>query len=123
MRHAVHEAFSKLSALDPEFIFSGWGATLTESELAVVENCLPREGNVMAQRNDGGPTFPTEPNTQPGFYAHHGMSLRDYFAGQALAGLAGRKFHKGDAGEGYAEWAASMAYEFADALLAARERT
>jgi hypothetical protein len=31
-------------------------------------------------RKDGGPAFPTEPNTQKGFYQHHGMSLRDYIA-------------------------------------------
>lgn len=85
MRHAVHEAFSKLTALDPEFIFSGWGATLTEPELAVVENRLPREGNVMPQRNDGGPAFPIpcqdDRDCGPRFEnGYGGMSLRQYAA-------------------------------------------
>ena len=60
----------------------------------------------MTQRNDGGPAFPFDGGENNGIQPSSGMSLRDYFAGQALAGLAGRKFHKGDAGEGYAEWAA-----------------
>lgn len=105
----------------------------------------------MTQRNDGGPAFARAGFSGPAGFGRPvvGMSLRQYaaislrvpdsgtdwlddmirqsardeFAGKALAGLGGRKFHKGDAGEGYAEWAASMAYEFADALLAARERT
>lgn len=50
------------------------------------------------QINDGGPAFPRPPFTpkdshdqfaQAGFAAtgHPGMSLRDWFAGQALAGI------------------------------------
>ncbi|OZI39007.1 hypothetical protein CEG14_05580 [Bordetella genomosp. 1] len=71
--------------------------------------------------NDGGPAFPhTRVHFDTSGTRKDGMTLRDYFAAQALAGLAGRKFHAGDAGDGYAEWAASMAYEFADAMLAAR---
>lgn len=76
----------------------------------------------MTKVNDGGPAFPITPENEmrADGWVGRGMTLRDYFAAQALAGLAGRKFRQGDAGEGYAEWAASMAYEFADALLAAR---
>lgn len=38
MRQAVREAYLKLTRENPEFIFSGWGATLTPSELIVVEH-------------------------------------------------------------------------------------
>ena len=41
MRQAVEEAFKQLTGDWPEFIFSGWGAELTEAELAVVENRMP----------------------------------------------------------------------------------
>jgi hypothetical protein len=48
----------------------------------------------------------------------YGMSLRDWFAGQALAGMqsqykAGRLRH---------DYAATDAYAFADAMLAARRQ-
>jgi len=35
--------------------------------------------------NDGGPAFPLP--SEPGFPAEMGMTLRDWFAGQALAGF------------------------------------
>ncbi len=73
----------------------------------------------MSAINDGGAAFPLS-RTSSVSKNYEGMTLRDYFAAKALSGLAGRKFHKGDREEGYAEWAASMAYEFADAMLAAR---
>lgn len=66
---------------------------------------------------DGGPAFPTEPNTQPGFYVHHGMSLRDYFAGQALAGLLACGPHDCEP-----DGIAHDAYLFADAMLAQRDK-
>jgi len=71
----------------------------------------------MMEKDDGGPAFPTEPNTQPGFYIHHGMSMRDWFAGQALAGIMvdGRKQ------QGWARYAVRDAYIAADAMLAARK--
>lgn len=59
---------------------------------------------------DGGPAFPSE--TETGYYG--GMTLRDWFAGQALAGSP-------IFGDGY-ESAAKRAYEYADAMLAERER-
>lgn len=49
-----------------------------------------------------------------------GISLRDYFAGQALAGFAvSESFRRTP--EGHASWAA-WAYEVADAMLQARKR-
>lgn len=41
MRNAVASAYYELTHKKPEFIFSGWGAELTEPERAVVENRLP----------------------------------------------------------------------------------
>ena len=41
MRRAVERAYHEITGEWPEFIFSGWGATLTESERAVVGDRLP----------------------------------------------------------------------------------
>ncbi len=68
---------------------------------------------------DGGPAFPGEARyvEGAGMVTVHGMSLRDWFAGQALAGLLGTK-------EG---WDAdnsdlvTSAFEIADAMLARRK--
>jgi hypothetical protein len=66
----------------------------------------------MSAPNDGGPAFPLSPGNM--LLEYNGMSLRDYFAGQALAGLLHR--HEG---VNAAVWA-TAAYELADAMLAAR---
>ena len=67
-------------------------------------------------KNDGGPAFPTT-----GF--NPGMSLRDWFAGQALAGwlasFSSSMQHPVDLGQGQA--VAEKAYMMADAMLAERE--
>ncbi|MDR9813070.1 hypothetical protein RJJ64_22060 [Rhizobium hidalgonense] len=82
----------------------------------------------MKQINDGGHAFPhvVEPVIgNPGIYRSvtgGGMSLRDYFAGQALVGQLAfsppddpyNKFHK-------PEDVARMCFEFADAMIAARK--
>ena len=65
--------------------------------------------------NDGGPAFPlinehTHPTT-----INNGMTLRDYFAGQALAGiLASANFGNTK------DWIGGKAYEVADSMIAAR---
>ena len=41
MRNAVERAYREITGEDPMFIFSGWGAELTEPERAVVEDRLP----------------------------------------------------------------------------------
>lgn len=73
----------------------------------------------MDTKQDGGPAFPVD---NPSGH-HPGMSLRDYFAGQALAGeLAAQSSETG-------EWAsvnfrslAERSYAIADAMLAEREK-
>lgn len=43
MRQAVREAYRKLTGQEPEFIFSGWGAELTESERDVAYDWKTKE--------------------------------------------------------------------------------
>lgn len=62
---------------------------------------------------DGGPAFPPHPGSQ-----HQGMSLRDWFAGQAAVGLT---WQAGGPWEQEADNIARGAYVMADAMLAARE--
>ena len=64
----------------------------------------------MSTINDGGPAFPKH-----GYVGRDGMTLRDWFASQALVGLVGRA----ETNDGLA--IAKDAYVIADAMLAARE--
>jgi hypothetical protein len=67
--------------------------------------------------NDGGPAFPNVPSDPLYQSWDQGMSLRDWFAGQALAGLV---FHN-DYGAVSDQDIAKGAYKFADAMLASRK--
>lgn len=70
--------------------------------------------------HDGGPAFPCEGGDMSGLIADPGMSLRDWFAGQALSGemVAGdRGWHRDNFG-----LLASRCYAAADALLAERAK-
>jgi hypothetical protein len=71
----------------------------------------------MSKINDGGPAFPSTIQYFPddkNANEEQGMTLRDWFAGQALAGmLANPDSWTGDRGV--------MAYRYADAMLRARE--
>jgi hypothetical protein len=65
----------------------------------------------MSNINNGGPAFPFD-----GYYGEtYGMTLRDWFAGQALAGLTADPDMPG------AARCAALAYAYADAMLRARE--
>lgn len=74
-------------------------------------------------KNDGGPAFPrplagSDASGTVDFGAE-GMSLRDWFAGQALAGICG----DGIPGSHHQpERTASEAYAYADAMLSARQK-
>ena len=80
----------------------------------------------MSAANDGGPAFPV-PDTyhQNGQveYVAVGMSLRDWFAGQALMGwAAGRSNEEAFIpGKDDGDWEAEACYRYADAMLRARE--
>lgn len=77
----------------------------------------------MTTRDDGGPAFPRNTRkyqTHEGWKfdpAQSGMSLRDYFAAAALQGMLAD--HETNPTP---ERAASLAYEFADAMLAERAK-
>ena len=102
----------------------------------------------MSKVNDGGPAFPHEPlnRIKPNEYggtlvptgADPGMSLRDWFAGQALQAAvedytlrcrSGKEHGKpvlpkfGDTDNGHAVVVAHMAYALADAMIAEREKS
>ena len=72
----------------------------------------------MSTINDGGLAFPIPDVPYPNGNVQHGwngMTLRDWFAGQALVGLVGRA----ETNDGLA--IAKDAYVIADAMLRARE--
>lgn len=65
-------------------------------------------------KNDGGPAFPYRHRTGD-MVATRGMTLRDWFAGQALSGQLANPTFTSDT-IALAQWA----YKYADALLAER---
>ena len=72
--------------------------------------------------NDGGPAFPAQPiyrdpSGDTITCPQGGMSLRDYFAAQALTGWVSDPATR----EGHADEAARICYRFADAMLRARQ--
>ncbi len=84
------------------------------------------------QINDGGPAFPVADTHYPNGqiqYGCNGMSLRDWFAGQALAGLCARDLKIGGMGVEHIDSAYVVgaqlrgveAYRQADSALKARE--
>lgn len=84
----------------------------------------------MSRDNDGGSAFPQsmvdfgKGPEEPGPYGMGGMSLRDYFAGQALMGLYASSVLKTDIGidETAMRARASLVLAQADAMLAEREK-
>lgn len=72
----------------------------------------------MAQKLDGGPAFPQLEKCGDMTIAMGGMTLRDYFAGQALVRvmMMGRPDHYGNS-----QYLAEQSYEIADAMIAARD--
>lgn len=76
--------------------------------------------------DDNPPAFPN--SVQPDFqFAEPGMTLRDWFAGQALAGLCANSAMFDWNGpitkvRTYESWAVDIATAIADAMLAERQR-
>ena len=66
--------------------------------------------------DDGGPAFPCDDFYRHGYVGHAGMSLRDWFAGQVLAGLLA------DSSVTNISEAVDSAYTTANAMLARRQR-
>lgn len=73
-----------------------------------------------SNHNNGGPAFPAQDWQAKGNH-HPGMSLRDWFAGQALAGFAANPGLITPAGD-FQRSNFAAAYKFADAMLAERNR-
>lgn len=77
-------------------------------------------------KNDGGPAFPAEGGSDSGLHANPGMTLRDWFAGQALAGIAANPEEaKGSRGLSLSQATkvtAQAAYLLADAMIAERSK-
>jgi len=79
-------------------------------------------------KNDGGSAFPVHPGIT--YDGQCGMTLRDWFAGQALKGLivycekfeGSTQFQEMMCAQPW-DRLATVSYEYADAMLAAREGT
>lgn len=80
----------------------------------------------MSEYGDGGPAFPRQIDRNDAGEmftgAEYGMTLRDYFAGQALAVVINTGFGKVNTSMQINDWCAMVAYEYADAMLKAREK-
>ena len=89
----------------------------------------------MSEITDGGPAFPVSTREadipQQGAYGHQdgchtwqfgGLTIRDYFAAKALAALIGFPTKDGEnCGAKAVPKLAKWAYEYADAMLEARQ--
>jgi hypothetical protein len=67
----------------------------------------------MSAHDNGGPAFPHQKDDGSPYW---GMSLRDWFAGQALVGIATNRTARPY------EQDAEQAYRYADAMLAERAK-
>jgi hypothetical protein len=84
----------------------------------------------MTTKNDGGPAFPPHGGETLYHRISDGMSLRDWFAGQALAGLVANANLLDFLDEGqrpvsdkdFASVISKGAYFYADAMLAERSK-
>ena len=75
----------------------------------------------MSDTKDGGAAFPLHPGVAPDWTASAGMTLRDWFAGQALSGILTICVHDTVEHGKFPQHIARNAYEIADAMLEARK--
>lgn len=71
----------------------------------------------MTDKNTGGPAFPCEYEGSTRSDAY-GMTMRDYFAAKAMAGICA---HRDNWGFPSSQAIAKQAYDIADAMLEARQ--
>lgn len=73
--------------------------------------------------NDGGPAYPGDVRMRVsgGYEVQRGMSLHDYYAGQALTGLLAMRAHPASGLTADIDAVTSDSFRIADAMLAARE--
>ena len=74
----------------------------------------------MTTKDNGGDAFPMSTPTD----IYPGMTLRDWFAGQAMAGLLAATAHPNSTGPAHltdTEWA-EKAFSLSDALIAERSK-
>jgi hypothetical protein len=78
---------------------------------------FPIKGGTMNQPiNDGEPAFPTPVGVQ-----NDGMTLRDYFAANAMSAVLKELWQQGEHSSPIPPLAAKFAYEMADTMIKARE--
>ena len=71
--------------------------------------------------NNGGPAFPyRDEDGEGGFDQYSGISMRDWFAGQALNGIIAHPGMEPD--DASKKGCAMLAYEYADAMIAERNK-
>lgn len=78
----------------------------------------------MSTPNDGGPAFPNVPS-DPGYTKwDQGMTLRDWFAGQIVAGMAASQYWSENFQnmEVMLDYATRTAYAAADSMMKARSK-
>ena len=73
----------------------------------------------MDKKDDGGPAYPGKGTDFGGPAIHAGMSLRDYFAGQAMAGGGGHALAEAPGDDPTViPKLAGLAFQIADAMIA-----
>lgn len=77
----------------------------------------------MSEKDTGGPAFPTDCEESPFAKAHAGMTLRDYFAVQALQGMLAHstRYRSRYSHLHWHDAISQEAYEIADSMLQARK--
>lgn len=109
---AWHKVFDALLSHNANFVAAGKSGI--GSALAEIERLQRLDGRTVAA-GDGGPAFPHY--RSEGDRAATGMSLRDWFAGQALAGILANQAEHLASGS-----AASWSYDIANNMLAERAK-